>query len=387
MITRKLLSAALVAAAFALTVGSVEATIERIDFCGANFSRTQAIPLPKTTGGWYSVVVRGDWVDTITGVTADQGITVGIGQKTGGGGTNTSVQLNLGIRDAAVGRHTIRLNYVAELGAPDQFIIDVRRFWVDNISKDVAGDHILTDTLLTFTVSGTGLSDLVLDAESQSHFTNYTEVSHSNTTFVFRGNAQSIVSLSRFSFHNRNTCGQVTLVFPTGEGSLTYMVGRPDLVVSKALRVYRLLQQGTCNGRSFATTKPGFCTELAGALPNPTRKNPHIERVRNIGGIMYLVVNPTDFPITAPFRVQLKNGINTLKEDTVDGLRARGRKVLGYSRPDGNSRKLMRDIHCPDCYDLQEPPYDWSDPVYTTIVDEGGQITEQDETNNQAQSD
>jgi hypothetical protein len=47
----------------------------------------------------------------------------------------------------------------------------------------------------------------------------------------------------------------------------------------------------------------------------------------------------------------------------------------------------MRDLNCPKCYDLQEAPYNWVDPQYTTIVDVDRAVEERDETNNRQESD
>jgi hypothetical protein len=85
---------------------------------------------------------------------------------------------------------------------------------------------------------------------------------------------------------------------------------------------------------AFAVTKSKFCLgPLVGALPDPTVEQPHVEQLRHIGGIFYVVRNASDYPIATSFRVQLKNGINVLRDNTINGLSAGDRKVLTYSDP------------------------------------------------------
>lgn len=372
-----------------LAIGSVEATILRVDFCGGQFTKDQGVPMIKTRNN--TVKVRGDLVDTITGVTAPAGIAVSVGTKTGGGGTATSVNLTITPQSTvANGNHNIKLNYLVELGTPDIFIVNVRTVQVNTITKNLPGNDILKGSLVTITASGAGLAGVRLQTQFQSLFTNFANVTtNNNTTFAFRGNAQQDTTLTVASFFDdaigNGSAGSCET--PLGNAQLAYKVALPDLAISKATRVYRFVQPQpeACAGGTFAVAENKFCTELVGALPNPTPENPHIEQVRNIGGILYIVSNPSAFPITTPFRVQLKNGITLLKEDTINSLEAGKHKILSYSRP-VNTRKLMRDLNCPKCYDLQEPPHNWVDPIYTTIVDVGNQIVEQNENNNTQQS-
>jgi hypothetical protein len=363
---------------------SAEATIQRLDFCSAQFAPNEAVPMIRNFS--RTIIVRGDLVDTITRVDPPAGVTVSIGQRTGGGGLQTSVALTLTVSaTATTGNRDVKLRYLVEVSGPDVFQINVRPLSVNTIAINPAGNQVQRGSEVTITASGQGLSNLRLKPQFQNLFTNFANVTTgNNTTFSFRGNAQQNLSLSSVGFIDSSITAegvQESCASGTGNGTLSYTVGDPDLVISKATPTYRLQAPEACNGQIVAVTQDKFCTDLAGALPNPTPQNPHIEQARSVGGIVYIVTNPTAFPVTGTFRVQLKNGINVLAEDTITGLAAGGRRVLTFSRPE-NRRMLMRDLNCSKCYDLQVAPFNWTEPVYTTIVDVGGQITEGNENNN-----
>ncbi len=367
---------------------SAEATIQRLDYCAGQFSPNEAVPTLR--GRNATIVVRGDLVNTITRVDPPAGVTVTVGQKTGGGGLQTSVALTLNVSPTATtGNREVKLRYLVEVSGPDVFNINVRPLSVNTIASNPAGAQIQRGTLVTVTATGAGLNALRLSSTFQNKFTNFANVTtNNNTTFSFRGNAQQNLNLNSVGFFDSSMTNegiQETCASGVGNGTLAYTVGDPDLVAGKATRVYRLEQPEGCANGTFAVTADQFCTQLVGALPNPTPENPHIEQVRNLGGIVYIITNPTAFPITGTFRVQLKNGINVLKEDTITGLAAGDHKILSFSRPE-NRRKLMRDLNCAKCYDLQEAPFNWSDPIYTTVVDVGNQVAEGNENNNTATS-
>lgn len=372
-----------------LAIGSVEATILRVDFCGAQFTRTQPVPIIR--GRDQTVTVRGDLVDTITRVDAPTGITVIIGSKSGGGGLNTSVSLTIKSdpEEATPGNQSIKLRYFVEVSGPDVFVIDLRQVAIGSITINPPGSQVQEGSQVTITASGAGLNNLRLHPNLADNFTNFQNVSNNNSTFVFRGNARESSQFFANSFFDSSIIPQgIGCRSATGNATLSYTVGKPDLAISKATKVYRFVGNTpeACGNGSFRVAESKFCTELAGALPNPTQQNPHIEQLRNLGPVIYIVTNPSPFPITGSFRVQIKNGITLLKEDTINGLAAGDHKLLSYSRPE-NRRMLMRDINCPKCYDLQTPPYNWVDPVYTTIVDVDNQVEEQNENNNRQDSD
>lgn len=372
-----------------LTAAFSEASILRVDFCGGQFSRTQ--PVPMISGRNGDVIVRGDLVDTITRVDAPAGVTATIAARHGGGGLNTNVALHFSVgSNAAAGNQDIKLRYALEVSGPDVFKINVIPLQVNAIAIAPQNTTIAKGSRVTIAATGTGLSSLRLVSSFQSHFTNLQNVTTGNgATFAFSGDAQSDTHLNNFSFFDSSITGKhvdQVCSFPTGSGTLNYTVGLPDLVAGKPKKVYRFTGIENCGGLNLSTTASQFCTELAGALPNPTQANPHIEQVRDIGGIIYIVTNPSAISISTPFKVQLKNGINVLKEDVINGLDAGKFKVLSYSRPE-NRRKLMRDINCPSCYDLNTPPFNWVDPQYTVVVDPDRAVTEATETNNTVISD
>jgi len=105
--------------------GAAEAIIQRVDFCGAQFTATGAVPMVQLLSN--PVVVRGDFVDRTTGVTKPPGFVVTIGNKTGGGGMNTSVVLTIVATSASTpGIADIKLNYAVEAGQPDIFKVNVK---------------------------------------------------------------------------------------------------------------------------------------------------------------------------------------------------------------------------------------------------------------------
>ena len=167
-----------------------------------------------------------------------------------------------------------------------------------------------------------------------------------------------------------------------GSGGLSLAVGLPDLISSKP-NVYKLGPPEGCAGISPATTKLSLCNRLAA----PTTANPHVEGVVDVDPITYVVQNSSSFPTpTQTFKVQLKFGINVLEEDILQPLAPGGQKILIYGRPT-NKRKLMRDLNCAKCYDLQQAPLNWTDGQFTVLVDVGNQITESNENNNTVLSD
>jgi hypothetical protein len=361
--------------------GAAEATIQRVDFCTGQFTKTQPIPMVRTRNS--TVIVRGDLVDTITGVTAPSGITVTIGNKTGGGGTSTSVTLTITPGSGvALGNKTIKLNYLGEFGAPDEFIINVKAPTVNSVTVTPA-KNVLKGTLVTVTATGTGLSALRVSTSAQNALTNFQNITtNSDTTFSFSGNLQSGVTLNAPSFFD-SSFPNASCAAALGGGGITLAAGFPDLTASKPGGVYRPGAGEACAGGVFATTKSGFCDRLAA----PTVANPRVEGLVDVGAIIYVVKNSSLFPMpNQTFKVQLKFGINVLKEDIVQSLAAGDHKVLAFKRPE-NKRKLMRDLNCAKCYDLQQAPFNWTDGQLTVLVDVGNQITESNENNNTVLSD
>lgn len=381
--------------------GVTEATILRVDYCGAQFTPTQPVPIYKAIPFGRptnrTMRVRGDLVNLTTRIDVPPGISVVIVNRTDRGGLNTTVDLEFNMdQSTTVGIHDIKLRYAIELSGPDVFKIKVLSIpTIDTII--VSPIRVAKGTNVEITAKGTGLTNVRLKQSLYSKFGSGTfqdALVANSTTYTFFGRAEADLTLDHSSFHDSaltdlgiaesysgGLCKEIS-----GSGRLSYTLQKPDLVAGKAARIYRLGPAENCNGQLVRTTQPSFCTELAGALPAPTPENPHIEQLRNLGGIIYLVTNPTPFPITGSFKVQLKNGINLLKEDIVNGIAANGHKILSYSRPE-NRRMLMRDFNCPSCYDLNVAPYNWVDPQYTVVVDVDNQIDEQNENNNTALSD
>ena len=302
---------------------------------------------------------------------------------------NTTVQLSIvPTAAAATGVAAIKLNYAVEAGQPDIFKVNVKAPRVDSVIVNPNSTNVLTASPVTVTFSGSGLARLRLRSSVKSHFTTFQDVTiNNNNTYAFSGNVQSSVPLNRASLVDssmtevgiRESCAAATL----GDGKLNLNVGLPDLISSKPGGLYRLGAVDACAGGTFATTKASLCDRLSA----PTTANPHVESVVDVGPIIYVVQNTGSFPMpNQTFKVQLKFGTNVLAEDTLQPLAAGGRRILTYGRPT-NKRRLMRDLNCTKCYDLNQAPLNWTDGQLTVVVDVGNQIPESNENNNTVVSD
>lgn len=99
---------------------------------------------------------------------------------------------------------------------------------------------------------------------------------------------------------------------------------------------------------------------------------------------MLLIGAKLHFYSTEGYHVQIRN--SPFVYDVPIGNLHRhgdGHETFSYSRPE-SGRMLMRDFACANsCYDLDVAPYNWRDPVYTTIVDVDNPVDEgTKETNN-----
>jgi hypothetical protein len=368
-----------------LVTSPAEATIQRIDACGGQFTPDQAITIVRNQSGGTDMIVRGDLVDTITGVLAPPGFDVTIGPRTGGGGTSTSVSLKVKTGPStAIGDHYIKLNYAVELGRPDVFKVRVKRINVSSISASPS-QNVHPGTEVTITVNGTGLNNLGIKPVFDFEYPGYRSITTNNSsTYVFAFRPTSSVTISSDRQLHDSSLGGYCGYLPYNEAGVALGVRKADLRISAATGVYRFFSQPEiCAGVARLEVDTKYCNALSTPMPAPTTSTPHVEQVQHVGGIVYIVTNPLGYLVTTPFKVQLRNGSTVLKEDVINGLEGGGHKVLTYSRP-SNQRKLMQNLSCPNsCYDLDVAPYNWKDPIYTTVVDVDNAVDEgTGETNN-----
>lgn len=370
---------------FCQFVPTAEATIQRVDSCAGQFSRTQGVPIRRGTSN-KRITVRGDFVDTNTGVEAPSGITVHQLDQGGGGGLNTFVVLELTIGASVTpGIKAIKLHYLVEFSGPDVFNIDVREIRIDTIRirEPLNATHILKGTPVTVEAEGDGLSNLQLNSTGLQAFGNATFL-RNVTLFTINGIANSNISLSAGSFFDSSISNLDSCAPARGTGTLNVPVGLPNLVPLGPSGVYRLTSPPeVCQGVTVIPTADAVCVNIFSSIPDPTATNPHVEGVVRVPTITWGVVNNSPFPMPArSFKIQLKVGINLLQEEIVEPAEfTHDRRIRHYSRAE-NRRMVMRDLNCPKCYDLQVAPYNWVDPPYTISVDVDTDIDESNENDN-----
>lgn len=332
------------------------------------------------------ITVRGDLVNTNTGVEAPAGITVRQLDQAGGGGLLTFVVLELSVGSSVTtGLKQVKLHYLVEFSGPDVFNIDVREIRVDTIRlvTPLNATHILTGTPVTIEAAGEGLSHLELGSTGRQAFTNPT-FTPNDTLFTITGTAQSNIVLRAGSFFDSSISTLDTCAPARGSGALDVPVGLPNLVPFGPSGIYKLTAPPeSCQGTLVVPTEDSVCVNPFSSLPAPTADNPHVEGLVRVRSILWGVVNNSEFPMPArAFKIQLKVGINVLAEEIVEPAEfTNDRKIRGYSRPE-NQRMVMRDLNCPKCYDLQVAPYNWVDPPYTVVVDVDRVIAESNESDN-----
>jgi hypothetical protein len=390
-----------------LFTGFTDATILRVDECGSQFTLTEGVPVIR--GLPNTVVVRGDLVDTITRVDPPTGVTVTIGAKTGGGGVKTSVTLTLTPSSSVTpGKHDVKLRYLVEVSGPDVFAINVIAPKIDAITINPNDTSVTRGRLVTVTATGSGLGNVRLNSTVASDFGSFTNVSNSDTSYVFRGNlncgGHDFTHLFTQSFHTTALPESQSCLYntPIGDVELTLNCGVPDLVPIAAV-AYRLGSQDTCGNPTILTQRDTLNQNLCNIVTAPTTTTPHVEQNVTIGpvsltptkggtsttasgGVGWGVKNASDFEVTTPFHMQIKNGNTVLQDVTVNSLAANATSSATFVRTD-NIRTLVRDLNCPGlCMDKNVAPHNWVDPTFTVVVDSGGAITESGENNNSANS-
>jgi hypothetical protein len=367
-------------------VSTSEATIQRVDKCGQQFSRTAGVPVVRGATSATRVTVRGDLVDTNTGVETPSGITSHVIEKTGGGGLNTTVTIDLtAASGTSLGTKQIKLHYAVEFSGPDVFEIDVRDLRIDTITMIPNLTHILKGTEVAISVTGAGLADLQLKTATRSAFTDFHVVSANDTSTSFVGNAQSTTNLTPVAFFSPSVSSNEGCGAAHGNAQLVALnVGLPNLVPFGPTGVYALTNPAEfCAGAEYIPVAESVCSNPFSSIPAPTAAVPHVEGLVRVPSIRWGVMNNTPFPMPSkPFKIQLKLGINVLEEAIVNPEEfTDNKKFANYNRPE-NRRMVMRDFGCPKCYDMRVAPYNWIDPVYTVVVDVDHDIAESNESDN-----
>lgn len=104
-------------------------------------------------------------------------------------------------------------------------------------------------------------------------------------------------------------------------------------------------------------------------IQNPTLDAPLQEKQVNVAPITFQIKNDSYAPIFTPFKIKIKNGINTIKEITVNRMIAQEVKTITFTR-DQQKKIFARHRDCPKCYEKLEAPFNWLDIPLTIVIDE-----------------
>lgn len=370
-------------AAFVGCVGSAEAGIQRLDTCSQTFSPAQQVPVIRERRA--RITVRGDFTD-LASYTGNSLLSLQKVSTANGGGLNTFAVLEMTPSvSIGGGAHTITVHY--PLGIDETFQINIFTARITSITINLNNTNVIQGTSVTITAQGSNLNiqGLHLNQTFASHFGPLSNITTSSTSFSFTAQVNSSVNLSSSSYGIAalsDSCAENAL---PGGGQLNLNVGLPDLVPVAAV-AYRLGSLDGCGRQGIAPEQSDTIVQtLCNLVTAPTQTNPHVEQLVDVGGVRWGVRNNSSFAITTPFRVQLKNGINIIQEQTVQSLGANQQVLFTFNRPE-NRRTIVRDFNCPRCMDKNVAPFNWVDPIFTVVVDVGTAVRESSEGNNSANS-
>lgn len=117
---------------------------------------------------------------------------------------------------------------------------------------------------------------------------------------------------------------------------------------------------------SYTVAEDKYCTKN---VPNPTVEQPLQEKEVTMAPITFKIKNDSYAPIFKPFKVKIKNGINVIKEFTVNRLIAQEEKTITFTR-DQQKKIFARHRDCPKCYEKNQAPFNWLDIPLTIVIDE-----------------
>lgn len=129
---------------------------------------------------------------------------------------------------------------------------------------------------------------------------------------------------------------------------------------------------------SHRVTEDKYCTKN---VPNPTLEAPLQQKEVRLAPITFKIKNNSFAPILKPFKVKIKNGINTIKEITVNKMIAQEEKTLTFTR-DEQRKIFVRHRDCPNCFEKLEAPFNWVDVPLNIVIDEEN-VTGATKTNSQ----
>jgi len=148
---------------------------------------------------------------------------------------------------------------------------------------------------------------------------------------------------------------------------------KPSLIVTNSISGIfdRPKDKVPCNSLntgvgSYTVADDKFCTKN---VPNPTSIEPLQEKEVTMAPITFKIKNDSYAPIFKPFTVKIKNGINVIKEFTVNRLIAKEEKLLTFTR-DQQKKIFARHRDCPKCYEKNQAPFNWLDIPLTIVIDE-----------------
>ena len=113
------------------------------------------------------------------------------------------------------------------------------------------------------------------------------------------------------------------------------------------------------------TAENSFCLNN---VPNPTLEAPIQEKTVTVPPIKFQIKNDSYAPIFSPFTIQIKRGINVIKEIPVNRMIAQEVKTITFTR-DEQRKIFVRHRDCTVCYEKLTAPFNWLDPELTIVID------------------
>ncbi|HEX9798670.1 MAG TPA: hypothetical protein VGC00_00730 [Thermoanaerobaculia bacterium] len=345
---------------------AVQAVIERVDYCGGQFTRTGGVPLQQ--GFTQTVTVRGNFVDTATRVEAPTGIVASIASRTGGGGLKSSLTLKITpLISMAPGNHTISLRYLVELSGPDRFAVSILPTPIVSSLSISPASGLLIGQRVTVTARGANASRARLKSKVAESFKSLQQSGSADTLTVAGIVREPTLNLTAASFFDGKAPGNVqrcTDAFGGGKLSVRAELPFPTPLMRNN---YRLGPSESCAGKTYSRLAGSALQTCINTVGQPTATNPRVERLVTIPNLTWGVANQTKVSITWPFKIRLKDGNRVVEERTISSLGIGQEALFVRNRPESRRRWIRHDA-CPWCYDVNASPYDWSDPQAMQVL-------------------
>lgn len=365
-----------------------EATIQRLDLCGLQFSRTQSVPVIREAVSF--VTVRGDLVNTHTSIEKDSRISISVTDSGGGGGLNTFVTLKITPSSSiSPGVQTIKLHYAVEFNGPDTFTINILAPRIDTITMTPSQASVPQGTDLTITGNGSNLSGMHLNPTFEG-ITNVHVTSSTTSRLEFTGKANRTFQMRSVNFNHDSLPDSCVSNHPAGNALLDITVegappppipppprgggGNPPPPQQPDLSV--LLLNTFRSGTDFSNHEES----TYGLCPRTTRDNP---KTSTIPPLTARVLNSGNAAAATPFTITVTTNGRQTNTFTVNSLNAGA--TVDFVIPRAESRvcgtlDTTNPTVCHRCGSGVIPI--WNDLGIQVTVDSGNTVTESNENNN-----